>query len=309
MKEFLKYYAEKIGRHCVMTYRHALYHLHGKFHDTVTIRTKQGLLTVSTKDAGIGEPLYLEKQYEADFSLQAIKFLKTSGFIPANDVRMLDIGANIGFIGIGLALADEVSLALAIEPEPKNFKLLRKNVEQNKLPERILCLQMAVCDKASALEMELSPDNPGDHRIREVPATGASESLLESARKTIQVTSLPLHQIMDLPEVRDFGLASPSLMWIDVQGYEGHVFKGGGSLLKKGLPTVSEIWPYGILRAGMPLADFIDTVSAIWTDYWVERRGRFTRYPITVFDRYIDELGTDGHFGNVIFTKGSPGAT
>jgi hypothetical protein len=119
------------------------------------------------------------------------------------------------------------------------------------------------------------------------------------------VKSLPLLQILELPEIHDFGLSSPSFIWIDVQGYEGYVFKGGKSLLEKGLPTVSEVWPYGILRAGMSLDDFASTVSAIWTDYWILRRDRFTRYPITVFDRYLEELGTDGHFENVIFTKRS----
>ena len=88
-----------------------------------------------------------------------------------------------------------------------------------------------------------------------------------------------------------------------MQGYEGYVFQGARSLLEKGLPTVSEVWPYGILRAGMSLEDFANTVGSIWTDYWIERRTRLTRYPITVFDRYLEELGTEGYFENVIFTK------
>lgn len=302
MKERLKYYATQATR----AYRFALYRLHGTLHDKVTIRTKQGLMTMSTRDNGIGAPLYRNRQHEYDFSIRVIKFLKSSGFVPPSNVSMLDVGANIGPISIGLILADEVDLAVAIEPAPYNFGLLCKNVDQNRLSERILCLQMAVGDKVSTLNMELSPGNLGDHRIREVPAPDAYEHLRESGRQIIQVKSLPLLQVLALPEVHDFGLSSPSLMWIDVQGYEGYVFKGGKSLLEKGLPTVSEVWPYGILRAGMPLEDFVSTVSAIWTDYWIERRNRFTRYPITVFDRYLDELGSScENFENVIFTRRS----
>jgi hypothetical protein len=162
---------------------------------------------------------------------------------------------------------------------------------------------MAAGDKTSTLTMELSPNNRGDHRIREVPAPDASERFQEQARRVIQVKSLPLPQILALPQVHEFGLSSPSFMWIDVQGYEGHVFQGAGSLLERGLPTVSEIWPYGVLRAGMSLGDFAGTVAGVWTDYWIERRDRFIRYPVTVFDRYLEELGGDGHFENVIFTR------
>src|SRR5438477_4908957 len=109
-----------------------------------------------------------------------------------------------------------------------------------------------------------------------------------------------MSQLLELPEVRQRGLSAPSFMWVDVQGYEGYVFKGTAT----GLPTVSEIWPYGILRSGMSLEEFAKTVNTIWSDFWIERRGRFVRYPIMVFDRYLEELGTDGT-GNVIFTKKS----
>ncbi|NVN91139.1 MAG: FkbM family methyltransferase [Desulfuromonadales bacterium] len=302
MKPF-KYYATKATQLCSRTYRHLLYRLHGKLHDTVTIRTMHGLLTVSTRDDGIGLPLFRERQYEYDSSIRALKFLKSSGFIPTTNVSMLDIGANIGLISIGLILSGEIDRALAIEPEPHNFGLLTKNIVQNNLTEQMLCIQMAVGDKESILNLELSTQNPGDHRIRVAPTSDASEHLGESGRQTIQVKSLPLLQIMERSDVKNFGASLPSFMWIDVQGYEGYVFRGGRSLLEKGLPTVSEIWPYGILRAGMSLEDFVTTVSTIWTDYWIDRGGRFTRYPITVFDRYLEELGTAGYFENVIFTK------
>ena len=94
---------------------------------------------------------------------------------------MLDVGANIGVIGIGLALAHQVNMAVAIEPEPRNFARLRKNVAQNGLSQRILAIQLAVGDKASTLNMELSGNNLGDHRIHQAPASDAAERFHESA--------------------------------------------------------------------------------------------------------------------------------
>jgi FkbM family methyltransferase len=306
MPTHLRDYGAKAFRFCRRAYRRIFYRLHCKLHETITIQTRQGLLTFSTKDIGIGASLWREGQYEFDFSIRAIRFLKSLGFVPPGDANMLDVGANIGVISIGLLLAGEVKLALAIEPEPSNFRLLRRNVEQNGLSQRMLCFPLAVGEKVSTLTMELSPDNLGDCRIREVPTSDASELERESVRRIIQVECVPLPNILGLPEVRALGACSPSFVWIDVQGYETCVFRGGMSIFEKGLPTVSEIWPYGIRRAGVSLQDFIKTVSSIWTDYWVERRGRFTRYPISVLDRYIDELGTMGYYENVIFTRGQP---
>ncbi len=283
--------------------RGGLYRLHGCLHETVTIPTEQGRLTISTRDHGIAAHLFRERQYEYHSSLRALRFLKTTGFVPRENATMMDIGANIGIISIGLLLADEIHSAVAIEPEPANFDLLVRNVKQNGLSERMVCLQTAVGDTESTLTMELCPTNPGDHRIRLTPTGDATERLDESSRRTIQVRSLPLQQVLELPDVSDSAMAMPSLVWIDVQGYEGYVFAGAQDLLSSGIPTVSEIWPYGILRAGMSLEQFTSVVTGIWSDYWVERRERFIRYPISVFDRYLEELGTEGYFENVIFTS------
>jgi FkbM family methyltransferase len=306
MYTHLREYAAKPFRFCRRAYRRTLYRLHRSLHETITIQTRQGLLTFSTKDVGIGASLWRERQYEFDSSIRAIRLLKSLGFVPPGDASMLDVGANIGVISIGLLLAGEVKLALAIEPEPRNFQLLCRNVQQNGLSQQMVCLQLAAGDKVSAVTMELAPHDLGDHRIREVPTPDASELHRESVRQIIRVDSLPLPDILGFPEVRALGLSAPSFVWIDVQGYETYVFRGAMSLLEKGLPTVSEIWPYGILRAGIALEDYIRTVSGIWTDYWIERRGRFTRYPVGVFDRYLDEVGTDGYYENVVFTRGQP---
>jgi len=282
--------------------RDRLFKLYGYFHDTVTIPTKQGRITMSTRDQVIARLLFLTRQYEYDFSCRTLHFLKEMKLIPSSGVHMLDIGANIGIISIGLLLADQITSSIAIEPESRNYDLLKRNVKQNGLLEKIACLQMAVSDKKSTLTMELSSSNFGDHRIQSSPVENNDERFNESSRQTIQVQSLPLAQILKLPEIRESAASQPSMIWIDIQGYEGYVFKGAEMFLKKGLPVVSEIWPYGIMRTGMSLEDFTSIVTGIWTHYWIERRKRFIRYPITVFDRYLDELGTEGYGENVIFT-------
>jgi len=304
MKDCLLRYAEKVMNIFRKAVRPIVYRLHGLFHRTVTAKTRQGILTMFTRDDGIGRRLFRNRQYEFDFSVKVIDFLKREKFIPTDGVCMLDVGANIGVISTGLLLSGHVEFSVAIEPEPSNFELLTKNVQQNGLSGRMICLPVAMADKETTLHMELAPNNPGDHRIRSVPVQGVAERLRESTRQTVPVKAFPMARVFSLPDVEKLGRKGPSFVWIDVQGYEGYAFDGGRTMLSVGVPTVSEIWPYGILRAGMPLEKFVSLVQSIWSDYWVQRRGKFVRYPIAVFDRFLAELGTDGAFENVIFTKG-----
>lgn len=98
-----------------------------------------------------------------------------------------------------------------------------------------------------------------------------------------------------------------AVVWIDVQGYEGYVFKGACELLSTGIPVVAEIWPYGIARTGMTIEEFNELVTGIWSSFWVRRDREFgpkgfIRYPIVAFSSFLEELGPDGGADNVIFT-------
>ena len=302
IKQAVRYLIKRAKKCLAPPFRKYLYRMHRHLSDTVTLSTKQGILTMATRDTVITPNMFFHKHYEYDSSCKAIDFLKSKKFIPDDDVLLLDIGANIGMIGIGLLLSNKISRVIAIEPEPLNFELLVKNVAQNQLSSKVICLPMAVGDSETTLTMELSPENLGDHRVRSTPIMDSDERYNESQRQTVEVQSLPLPKILVLPEVRDKLMNKSSMIWIDVQGYEGYVFRGAQDYLRTGIPTVSEIWPYGIRRSGMSLEEFSDLVKSIWSDYWIERRGRFIRYPISVFDHYLDEIGTDTYYENVIFT-------
>jgi FkbM family methyltransferase len=269
-------------------------------------KTRQGAFKISTKDSVIGRLLVVEGQFEYDFSIKAIDFLKANKFLKDDNVLLYDIGANIGIIGVGLLRAKKVKCAIAVEPEPSNFKLLSENVKLNNLQESLLCLNYALGEQDGVLKMELSDDNPGDHRVKGANELISDERYGESKRRMVDVRAMQLDKLIKEPEVASRAKQGrEALVWIDVQGYEGYVFKGARTLLSSGIPVVSEIWPYGILRAGMKLDEFTNIISSNWTDFWVLRGDRFIRYPVSVFDRYLDELGTEDGYGNVIFTKGS----
>ncbi len=303
IKQLGKYFTRRTNKMLVSHYNELRHRISRHLSDTVTLSTKQGTLTMATRDSVITRSMFHCKQFEFDSSCKTIDFLKRMDFVPDDDIQLLDIGANIGMIGIGLLLSGKISSVIAIEPEPLNFELLTMNVKQNKLSGKVVCLPLAVGDSETTLTMELSPENLGDHRVRLTPMMNADEKYNESQRQTIEVQSMRLPNILDLPEVVNTSLNKPSIAWIDVQGYEGYVFKGAQDFLSTGIPTVSEIWPYGILRSGMSLDQFSALVQTIWSDYWIERSGRFIRYPISVFDRYLDEINFGIYHENMIFTK------
>lgn len=267
----------------------------------VTIHTKQGIFTVLSEDQVIGKALYCYREFELDLISKAMDLLRSSSNFPQKgEGTLVDIGANNGIISIALLNSGEMEKAIAIEPEPQNFSLLQHNVKQNGLSDRVLCLQYAASDRKGEILFELSSNNFGDHRVRVSSQMDGNELYNESSRRVITVNSDLLDSILaDAPDIFSQNI---SLMWIDVQGHEGHVFMGARNFLSKGIPVVSEIWPYAIRRTGMSKEQFCEIIKSIWSSFWVMRHGRFVQYPITIFDFFFDELSYDKQ-DNIIFTR------
>ncbi len=274
------------------------------FRKSVTVSTRQGVFTVRLgAEESIGRSLYCKRKYELDFMLQTMALLRGEHKCPPKgEGAIIDVGANIGVTSIGMLYTGELKNAVAIEPEPQNFSLLQRNVNTNKLNDKIICLPYAASHQKGELQFELSNTNFGDHRVRAIThAPGSAEQFGESERRVITVKADQLDNLLaELPEsfTRDI-----AVIWVDVQGHEGYVFMGAAKLLAKGIPVVSEIWPYGIKRAGMTHEQFYGIARSIWSNYWVLRRGTFVCYPVSTLDVFFDELGNAGGHRNVIFTK------
>ncbi len=274
-----------------------------KLNKEATFTTKQGIFTIPT---GVPDPisrsLYLNKEFELDLITETMHLIRNLRNLEKGQGTILDIGANNGVISIGMLVRGELNKAIAIEPEPRNFLTLTHNVQQNDLDNVMICLNYAVSNEKSTLEFELSEKNYGDHRVRKsFSETKSKERFDELKREVITVEADSIDNLLanlDQKFTKDI-----SVIWVDVQGYEGYVFLGSKQLLSSGIPLVSEIWPYGIMRAGMSQETFCEIVSNLWNFYWVKRRGKFIKYPINIFYTYFEELGYNGDYDNVIFTQ------
>lgn len=286
-------------------WRYLSWNINRMFRSSVTISTKQGVFKIFlASHEFVGKSLYCSGEFELELMSGSMDFLRSiEKCPPKGQGTILDVGANNGVSSIGMLYTGEFEKAIAIEPEPQNFSLLQHNVSLNNLGQRIAVLPFAASDRKGEISFELSKDNFGDHRVRtgdDIADSDTPELYHESERKVISVQADQLDDILvNVPKSFTQNIA---VMWIDVQGFEGYAFMGARKLLSKGIPVVSEIWPYGLRRAGMSQEQFCSIVSEFWQHYWVIRDNEFVQYEIDQFASLIEELGYDRNHCNVIFT-------
>lgn len=199
---------------------------------------------VGTKDQFVGRTTFSRGDFDADVMGEALRIVASHlGTDPLREKVFVDVGANIGTSSVPALAVWGACSALAIEPEPENFRLLQCNMVLNDLADRMTCIRVAVAKTAGPISMELSAQNSGDHRIR---VSGDKGAMDEGNRAVVEVPAMPLDSILHLQGVdpHDVGL-----LWIDTQGFEGQVLDSATNLLATGVPTITEYWPYGARRA------------------------------------------------------------
>ena len=79
---------------------------------------------------------------------------------------IIDVGANVGTTTIPALKTFGMGSSIAFEPAPANVRLLRQNVEANRLEERVAAFEVALSDHDGDVAFDLSDSNSGDHRVR-----------------------------------------------------------------------------------------------------------------------------------------------
>ncbi len=215
----------------------------------LTVPTANGLLSFSNMDLHNARALYVQRAWELDLITRSVDYLRREGHVGRSGADiLLDVGANIGMICIAMLKRDYFREAIAIEPNPQNFALLTWNIEQNGFQDRIRAFPYAMSDASGEVEMEISEENFGDHRVRAERTLGPA-LMKEEGRHTARVSARTLDDLLAVEAAVDPGRIG--LIWADIQGFEGHFFRGARQTLSHGAPVLSEFWPYGIRRAGL----------------------------------------------------------
>jgi len=149
---------------------------------------------------------------------------------------VLDVGANIGYFT--LLFAQQVGPrghVYAVEPEPRNFELLRRNISLNGFA-NVTAIQRAAWHEPSTLMLYLNEDNRGDHRS--YPS--------EESRVGVSIPAAPIDDLLgQLPRPVD-------VVKIDIQGAEYNAVRGMRNLLARNydVQVLTEFWPGGLRRCG-----------------------------------------------------------
>ncbi len=186
-----------------------------------------------------GHWMWLDEKDTLELATREIYEPMETAFLKKNlaaGQTFLDIGANIGYYT--LLAARQVGpkgKVIAFEPDPDNFGLLKKNVQENGYT-YVRLVQKAVSDRAIRSRLFLSESNKGDHRIFDS----------KDGRPSIPISSIRLDAFLKRMDRK------VHFIKMDIQGAESKALAGMTSLIRKNerLILVTEFCPAGLKRAG-----------------------------------------------------------
>jgi FkbM family methyltransferase len=156
---------------------------------------------------------------------------------------VVDVGGNVGLYTVFLSrLVGNKGRVFSFEPDPDLFGLLKQNCSLNNCS-NVQSFNLAVGSQRDQLNLQKLIANTGDNYL--------SKDDPKFFRRTVRVDVVTIDEF--LPTLR------PSLVKIDVQGWEFEVLKGMDTLLSNSRKTnlYLELWPQGLRRAGASLPDVI----------------------------------------------------
>lgn len=244
---------------------------------------------ISPRDKEIGKNLYIDNE-PYDFAKMQIILNVLTNFQPKS---LIDVGANIGTICIPAVKRGIFQSAIAIEPEPRNYSLLIANIHINGVSDKIISYNLALGrrDDENVL-FELSDINFGDHRVRiesDINLYG------ESTREAIHVRSETFDKVVKSIE------ANGTLIWMDTQGFEGHILLGARNALRRRPPMCLEFWPYGMNRSKSYPA-LKNALIEFGYNRFYNLNGTPTAVPLNArsLDKLYAELGEKGAYTDLL---------
>jgi FkbM family methyltransferase len=160
--------------------------------------------------------------------IQAIREIwRERVYMPGPDLtrlrQLVDLGANIGFTSVYLSRLLDIDHVVAVEPDPDNVQILRRNLKQNGLRATVLQAAVGPFDSHARFSRGRASnighlDQDGDLRVR--------------------VVSMP-YVIDRLPSS-----STPTLLKMDIEGGEEQLFTGDVSWLRGFDCVMAELHPH-----------------------------------------------------------------
>lgn len=243
---------------------------------------------VCISDRVIGRILYARGDFDFAKFEKAYQILCDKNIISVEKAlpTLFDVGANIGSICLPALARNMVRDCLAFEPDAENFRLLQINALLNGVEDGITLHLAAVGQQAGSVSVLRSQTNFGDHRVR--------QSLGSSVDSVPMVTLDTFADSIDLDN---------TILWMDVQGFEGFVIAGAARFCVQGVPLVLEYCKADLVAAGCYDLLIEKLLAAKYTMFYDLNEGRAKPQPLTQAAMYglADRLDADNTFTDLLF--------
>jgi FkbM family methyltransferase len=220
-------------------WREQLLQLAGRAAPYIGVEIDGALFFFSTQDAKIARRLFVQPDLRKDtIHLRRALAAITDAGLPEVRGMFVDVGAHIGTTTLSAILHHGFASAVALEPAPENFLLLRLNVLANGLEASVRTLEVAASSSEGIAELDVGSPASELHAI----VTDGTEG-----RRTQRIPTTTIDAL-----VRD-GVIDPArvgLLWMDVEGHEPDVLDGASTFLERGVPVAMELCPDKLARAG-----------------------------------------------------------
>jgi FkbM family methyltransferase len=212
----------------------------------ITFRRSGFRWTGFSDDVDITWSVYADGDYQPRARRALVRRLEEDGWLAAGARHVVDVGANLGTTALPLA-RDHGFMVLAIEPWQAVFDLLERNVRQNRLEDRIVCVRAAVGPESRSRELLLPIGSSGRAELAQtgpLPEDGIADV---GVGGVAEVRTAPLSELLREQNVEP---ADVAFVWSDAQGSDGHVISTGRELWDAGVPLYMELWPDGLRHQG-----------------------------------------------------------
>lgn len=180
--------------------------------DNITIDFDNDTSLKLYKDSTLSQDLH-----KGNFEFHEIKFI--SSFLQSGDA-FIDVGANIGYFSVVASRSVGTGSVHSFEPTKKTYKRLLESIDLNKT-KNIYPHKVALSDVKERREFTTSNDGFDAYNSLGVPSQG-----IDFSKETLTTVTLDAF-------LKEQNIATPTLIKIDVEGWEIPVIKGMKELLNK----------------------------------------------------------------------------
>jgi FkbM family methyltransferase len=237
-----------------------------------------GIVFVKTRDNGVSRTVFLRgSRVDTKVLGRVIDRLRELDLRMPPDPVFVDLGANIGTTTVLALRRFGFATAVAVEPEPENFRLLRANLVMNDLDERVCALPFAAGATEGELLLWVARRKSGINRVVAEAETGRRTITAEA----VSVDGLVARGVIDPARV--------GLFWVDVVGHEQEVLRGATTLFAEAVPIVTAYRPDPEPGGPWPAPDVLEALASSYSEVMELRKLR-AAFPIEQLGELVGSL-------------------